>query len=73
MTTTISFTECEHNGDLDNYVQDLISSGAKVISSEVNPSEEMGYVRVSIGDKTQFMKQFMETDSYDFSTLAQAH
>jgi len=67
---TILFSECEHNGDLDTYIEDLGNSGATILSSEVNGDSEEGRVEIQVEDTKEFLKKFKETDSYGFSHLA---
>jgi hypothetical protein len=61
----LHFCECEHNGDLDNYKDDIRASGGKVVGSELNYEAETGWVDVEI-DET-FWDKFKQTDSYGFS------
>ena len=65
MKTTLYFSECEHDGDLDNYVSDVINSGATIISSQINHDEETA--RVEIEYQPEFVEKFKKTDSFDFS------
>ncbi len=65
-TLHIEFYECEHQGDLDNYIEDILESGGEVITSEVNYDSEIGFVRIEVSNKQCFMEKFYETDSYDF-------
>jgi hypothetical protein len=67
----ISFSECEHYGDLDNYKDDLRYSGAIVLSSQINHDAEEGSVEVEIKDKKEFISKFKQTNSYGFSNLCQ--
>ena len=62
----IDFYECEHNGDLDNYIEDMVSCGAKIISRELDYDGEVGSVEFEVVDMKEFMSKFEETDSYDF-------
>lgn len=62
----LTFSECEHDGDLDNYKGDIISSGGKIVDSGVNHEEETGWVKVEIEDKDAFLAKFRETDAYGF-------
>jgi hypothetical protein len=62
----LTFSECEHDGDLDNYKDDIISSGGKIVDSGVNHDEESGWVKVEIEDKDAFLAKFRETDAYGF-------
>lgn len=65
MKTTMYFSECEHDGDLDNYVSDIINCGGKIISSQINHDEETA--RVEIEYEPGFVEKFKKTDSIDFS------
>jgi hypothetical protein len=65
-TYKATFSECEHDGDLDNYKTDIINSGGKIVDSGVNHDEETGWVRFETEDKEAFMKKFRETDAYGF-------
>lgn len=67
--TTIIFDECEHDGDLHHYLNDLIQSGAKIISYSSNNDCETGNVFVSIENYELFITKFKETDSYELSSL----
>lgn len=69
MKKTILFTECEHSGDLANYLEDLELAGAKIISSEMAFDAEEAKVIVEIENIENFNTAFMVTDSYDFATI----
>lgn len=60
----LQFFECEHRGDLDNYIGDIVRCGGQVLSSVVYPDEEMGIV-VAMVDPT-FIGKFNETDAFQF-------
>ncbi len=60
----LSFYECEHNGDLDVYEEDIIESGGKIINSYVDTDLEQGLVIVEVDDS--FMKIFKEIESYQY-------
>lgn len=66
---TITFGECEHAGDLENYKADLEDSGAKVLGSSANYAEENCSITVSISDYAPFLERFKETDAFGFSSL----
>ena len=65
----VTFGECEHNGDLDNYIEDLQSSGAKISESVVDVDSEEGKVTVEVENFSTFLLKFKTTDSYGFSSL----
>lgn len=60
----VRFTECEHDGDLDHYIGDIINSGGKIVDSGVDYDNEEGWVRFETNDKEAFMSKFKETDAY---------
>lgn len=66
----ISFYECEHDGDLDHYCDDLAASGARVLKSRVNHDEEEGVVVIEVSDVSKFKARFAQTESFEFSSLA---
>lgn len=63
---SISFYECEHNGDMQNYISDMVSCGAKIINSVLDSDDETCTIYYSVEDKEDFIKKFIETDSYEF-------
>jgi hypothetical protein len=65
-TLTLEFYECEHGGDLNNYMEDIIECGGKIIDSDIDYEAEIGEVVVEVEDEKAFNKLFEETDSYDF-------
>ena len=69
MKTQINFCECEHYGDLENCLDDLKSSGATILKSDLNSDEEEASVLIEVDDINEFKKRFRETDSYGFSSL----
>lgn len=66
---TIQFSECEHDGDLDRYKDDLRAAGATIVSSQVNHDAEEGTVVIEIQDKKAFLLNFQMTDSYEMSSV----
>lgn len=71
MKKTLIFSECEHEGDLRNYEDDLRDSGATIISSECNYEAETGTIEIEIDDKDykSFVEKFNETDSNGYCHL----
>jgi hypothetical protein len=61
---TFNFFDCEHPGDLEWYRNDLIKSGARIISQSINYDAEECTIVAEIDDKETFLKAFIETDSY---------
>ena len=67
-TFNLAFYECEHNGDLEMYIDDIKASGGKVIESRVDFDDETGYVTVEAADYWDFTQKFKETEAYCFIT-----
>ena len=67
MRTTIYFTECEHQGDLDNYLHDLRLCGATILSSSINSEAETARVEIEYPDS--FIESFKKSESFGFSNL----
>jgi hypothetical protein len=67
MKITINFYECEHDGDLSSYINDIVLSGGKIKYSEPNFEAEIAEVIVEVDDITVFIDTFCETDACDFS------
>jgi hypothetical protein len=69
MRGAIRFYECEHNGDLDRYVEDLRACGAEILSQVVDEDAEEGVVEVEVLDTCDFLARFKKTDSFGFSNI----
>lgn len=76
---TIYFHECEHEGDLNVYVEACLAAGAQVVSSELERGyeddgewvePEAGIVVVEVADKAAFVKAFSSSPSFGFSSLS---
>lgn len=69
MRKSIEFYECEHGGDLDNYLSDMRECGATIISSHVDYEDEIGYVIYEVDEDNMedFINKFIETESYEFA------
>ena len=66
----IQFTECEHFDDANKYMEDIETSAyAKIHNHKLDYEDEILDVEVDVHDNYQFMKEFKETDSYEFSSL----
>ena len=66
VTLRLSFYECEHYGDMQNYISDMVNCGAKIINSELDTDDETCTIIYSVEDQEEFIKKFIETDSYEF-------
>jgi hypothetical protein len=65
-TLTLSFYECEHNQDMQNYISDMVDCGADIVSSRLFADEEICVIQYRVKDQEEFIKKFIDTDSYDF-------
>ena len=68
MRKSIEFYECEHGGDLENYLSDMRDCGATIISSYVDSEDEIGYVTYEVDEDNleTFMDKFKDTEAYEF-------
>lgn len=68
MKITLHFYECEHQGDMDTYLEDVRASGATVLSSNVNHDAETGSTEITVPDedRDEFWKKFKETNAYEY-------
>lgn len=67
---TLHFSECEHNGDLQSYVNDIVESGGNIKSSSINYEEENAVVVIELNDYNDFYEKFKRTNAFDFSNLS---
>ena len=68
MKAVLYFSECEHDGDLDEYISDIVNCGGKVLDREINYDAETAKVEIEI-DET-FAEKFKQTNAFEFSNLA---
>ena len=67
MTLLLYFSECEHGGDQDRYVEDIAACGGQHIEKLPTGSRDVVCaIRFEVPDKKRFMKAFTQTDSYAF-------
>ena len=66
MQRSLSFYECEHEGDYENYAHDLKECGATIISHLIDTDAEIVDVVIEVEDNEKFMEQFRKTESYEF-------
>lgn len=64
--STISFYECEHQGDLNNILEDMRSCGAKIGYTRLDVDEETCTIEYEVEDMGEFINKFIETESYNF-------
>ena len=66
-TFNLSFYECEHQGDLNRYLDDLVRCGASVLASKLDADAEEAVVRVDVSDFPAFREAWEQTESADFA------
>lgn len=68
VTKVLRFAECEHSGDLDAYIEDLVKCGATVVDSRVYEDEEECAVKFTVpkAQWAEFVTKFKQTDAYGF-------
>lgn len=67
------FTECEHGGDMNSYIEELHSCGTiKVLHSELNTEFETCAITIEIEYPKwdDFLNRFKKSDLYGFSSLS---
>jgi len=69
MKKTITFYECEHDGDLNNYTNEIIECGAKIVSTDPDFDEETCEVEISVTDYEKFYSLFKKTDSFGLAEM----
>ncbi len=67
-TLNMTFHECEHRGDLDDYLWDLRDCGATILDFDLNEAAEEAEVRFRVEDLNAFKRAWQKTDSADFGT-----
>lgn len=60
----LSFYECEHNGDLEMYVEDVEISGGVIEDTHVDMLNETGTIECNISN--DFWHKFKTTSAYEF-------
>jgi hypothetical protein len=67
MKIRISFRECEHDGDLNNYAEGVIAAGGSVVEQDYDGDGEVGWIVAEVTDLTAFKARFQATDAAGFS------
>jgi hypothetical protein len=62
----VTFSECEHDGDMENYADDIRACGGRIISTNVDPDAEEGTAVFEVDDKPAFVEKFKQTDAWGF-------
>jgi len=62
----LTFSECEHQGDLDNYSGDIKKCGGTIVQSHVDTENEEGTVDILVENKDAFLSEFKKTESYNY-------
>jgi hypothetical protein len=65
-TKTFEFYECEHEGDLQNYTNDIIKCGGTIQYNDVDYDREIGTVKFTVKDWKSFWEDFKQTETYEF-------
>jgi hypothetical protein len=66
MIIHLRFYECEHQGDLNTYLQDVIASGGQVIDYQLDEDAEEAIAKIEVDDFSAFKAAFQKTSSADF-------
>jgi len=66
MKINVQFTECEHEGDLSNYIDDINASGGEVLQQVFNYNEETADLVISVDDMEDFTFRYRKTESAGF-------
>lgn len=72
MRRTIFFRECEHEGDVDHYAEEVIAAGAKIIRTTLNEDAETCAMEVEVGNWEAFFEAFSKTDAGLFASYGRA-
>jgi len=62
----VTFSECEHDGDMDNYADDIRACGGRIISTSVDSDAEEGTAIFEVDDKPAFVEKFKKTNAWEF-------
>ena len=65
----LAFYECEHGGDMDNYIDDVAKAGGRVTDTSLNEDAETCYLTIEVADYAAFLEAFKKTDSFGLSNL----
>ena len=70
MKVYLSFSECEHQGDLDVYAADVAKCGGVIskmyVANDDDDCEEMGHIYFDVYDRAEFFDAFKKTESFGF-------
>ena len=71
-TIQLHFHECEHDGDLNTYLEDVqeCKTVLNIVSTEINHEAETGDVYVEITNIDDFIEEFKGTYACDFSNYS---
>jgi len=69
MKVTIYFHECEHQGDMQNYLGELMECNAKIVTDSLDYEAETGTIEIEVEHYGEFLGRFEDTDAYEFSSL----
>jgi hypothetical protein len=63
----LRFYECEHQGDLNAYLDDIRACGGQVLQSQLSEADEEGVAQIEVTDFPAFKAAWEQTDSADFA------
>ena len=66
---SLRFEECEHYTDMESYMEDLTSSGAKITEHDFDPEDESCVISFSIESYEEFYDKFKDTVGFDFTYI----
>jgi hypothetical protein len=62
----LRFYECEHQGDLNTYLDDVRACGGNVLQSQLSEADEEGVAHIQVSDFPAFKDAFQKTETADF-------
>lgn len=65
-TIRMTFNECEHSGDLENYADDVRRCGGRIVEEYLNEEAEIGRLTVEVADAERFINRMKGTESEGF-------
>lgn len=67
----VQFDECECKCDLNRHKENLIKSGANILSSTINKDTKICLFNISVKDEEDFLQKFGKTESIKFSSITE--
>lgn len=66
MQIKLRFCECEHYGDMDEYVDYITECGGEVKRTELNTDTEECIITVEVKNKDRFIERLKKTEVFGF-------